>query len=362
MLWIKRNLVLVVGGAVSLGLLGYAVFFLWTQYRADKEVQDQLNAEAAEFDRFDTLPFYPSQQNIATAKAETEKVNAYLGKARGTFKPSPTPNVNMRDLKNLLDTAIFELTKKAESTGVALPARYTFSFEQQTKLMTFQAASVRPLAEQLAEVRAFCPIFFDAKINRLEAIRRYRVSTDDPTSSTDYLEQKPGTNALTKTVFVPYEVTFHSFTPELAAAIEGLMRHGFIVRALAVEPAPPPPVGLAEATPTPTPGYTPLLPTYPSSAAPSSMSPEMRARYGLGGGDPYGRDRYGRPGAGGSSSMSREMQDRYGLMHRPQAPAPTPAPAAVRPVVATGAKGLTTVLDEKLLRFTVRFDAMRQAK
>jgi hypothetical protein len=354
MLWIKRNLVLVVGGAVSLGLLGYAVFFLWTQYRADKEVQDQLNAEAAEFDRFDTLPFYPSQQNIATAKAETEKVNAYLGKARGTFKPSPTPNVNMRDLKNLLDTAIFELTKKAESTGVALPARYTFSFEQQTKLMTFQAASVRPLAEQLAEVRAFCPIFFDAKINRLEAIRRYRVSTDDPTSSTDYLEQKPGTNALTKTVFVPYEVTFHSFTPELAAAIEGLMRHGFIVRALAVEPAPPPPVGLAEATPTPTPGYTPLLPAYPSSAAPSSMNPYARNAM---------QDRYGRPGAGGKdSSMSPQMMERYGLMHRPPAPAPTPAPAAVRPVVATGAKGLTTVLDEKLLRFTVRFDAMRQAK
>ena len=355
MLWIKRNLVLVVGGAVSLGLLGYAVFFLWTQYGADKAIQDQLNGEAQEFDRFDTLPFYPSKQNIATAKAETEKVNAYLAKARGTFKPIAAPNVNMRDLKNLLDTAIFELTKKADSMGVALPARYTFSFEQQTKLMTFQAASVHPLAEQLAEVRAFCPVFFDAKINRLEAIRRYRVSTDDPTSSTDYLEQKPGTNALTKTVFVPYEVTFHSFTPELAAAIEGLMRHGFIVRALTVEPAPPPPVGLAEATPTPTPGFTPLLPAYPSSAAPSGMSPEMRARYGL---DPYGRDRYGRPGTTGGKDA---MAERYGMMHRPPAPAPTPAPAAVRPV-ATGAKGLTTVLDEKLLRFTVRFDAMRQAK
>src|SRR5262245_42408965 len=278
MLWIKRNLVLVVGGAVSLGLLGYAVFFLWTQYRADKEVQDQLNAEAAEFDRFDTLPFYPSKQNIATAKAETEKVNAYLGKARGTFKPIAAPNVNMRDLKNLLDTAIFELTKKADSTGVALPARYTFSFEQQTKLMTFQAASVRPLAEQLAEVRAFCPVFFDAKINRLEAIRRYRVSTDDPTSSSDYLDQKPVTNALTKAVFVPYEVTFESFTPELGATVEGLMRHGFIVRALSIEPAPPQPLALAEATPAGPTGFTPLLPTYQNPAAP--LSPASR----------YGRD------------------------------------------------------------------------
>src|SRR5437667_1111108 len=107
MRWLKRNMFLVVGGAVSLGLLGYAVFFVLTQSQADKTVQEQLNQEVAEFDRFDQLPYYPSKQNIATAKAETEKVNAYLAKARGAFKPIPYQNVSLRDFKKSLDEAIF---------------------------------------------------------------------------------------------------------------------------------------------------------------------------------------------------------------------------------------------------------------
>src|SRR5437667_8792927 len=290
MRWLKRNMFLVVGGAVSLGLLGYAVFFLLTQSQEDKTVQEQLNQEVAEFDRFDQLPYYPSKQNIATAKAETEKVNAYLAKARGTFKPIEYSNVSLRELKNLLDKTIFELTKQAEHTSTALPARYNFSFEQQTRLMTFQKGSERPLSEQLADIRAFCPILFQAKINRLESIRRYRVSTDDPTGSSDYLEQKPTTNTLTKAVFVPYEVTFQCFSTELAAAIEGLMRstHGFIVRALSVEPAP---AASAETSLPLTPGYMPLSPTYPyptpAGPAPSTMmDPELRRRYGLSSGNP----------------------------------------------------------------------------
>jgi hypothetical protein len=59
------------------------------------------------------------------------------------------------------------------------------------------------------------------------------------TTGPDYLSRSAHTNAETSTVSWPYEIVFHSFTPELGAVIEGLERgqYGFFIRGIQVEPA-----------------------------------------------------------------------------------------------------------------------------
>ncbi|MBK8000940.1 MAG: hypothetical protein IPK15_20080 [Verrucomicrobia bacterium] len=84
-------------------------------------------------------------------------------------------------------------------------------------------------------------VMFDAHVTPLINVRRARVSKDDEisTATSDYLSLKVQTNALTGTVNSPYEVTFGCLSSELAAVLEGLAssKHGFIVKAINVEPA-----------------------------------------------------------------------------------------------------------------------------
>ena len=48
MKWLKKNLALVVGGVVALGLLGFAIVFLLAKKQAGEEVTTQLNEQTEE--------------------------------------------------------------------------------------------------------------------------------------------------------------------------------------------------------------------------------------------------------------------------------------------------------------------------
>jgi hypothetical protein len=72
-------------------------------------------------------------------------------------------------------------------------------------------------------------------------VKRARVSWDDRDNSnlSDYLGLYISTNDTTGAVSSPYEVTFYCLSSELAAVIEGLNKspHGFLLKAMSVEPA-----------------------------------------------------------------------------------------------------------------------------
>ena len=108
--------------------------------------------------------------------------------------------------------------------------------------MNLVPASFPTLCAQLAEIKAISLILFEAKVNRLVHVKRWRVSIDDPPGSNDYHDFAEGnlTNKLTGTVGNPYEVKFHCFSPELAGVMEGLYKasYGLTVKSLVVEPAP----------------------------------------------------------------------------------------------------------------------------
>jgi hypothetical protein len=134
---------------------------------------------------------------------------------------------------------------------VALPPDFDFSFTAHVDRLTFAPGSLEPLSVQLGEVKAISEVFFGAGINALDGIQRLHVSPDDASGpQTDYLDDQLVTNDLA--VMAPYQVTFRSFTPEIARVFEGFAAssHGFIIRAITVQPA-----GAAAATAGDTGGY-----------------------------------------------------------------------------------------------------------
>jgi len=100
-------------------------------------------------------------------------------------------------------------------------------------------------------------------VNPLVSVKRARVSWDDqdPSNVSDYLGLRISTNDATGAVSSPYEVTFHCLSSELAAVIEGLNKspHGFLIKAMSVEPA----VEIPGGPGVPTGPGTPAIPNNP---------------------------------------------------------------------------------------------------
>jgi hypothetical protein len=323
MQWIKRNLFLVLGGVVALGLLGFAGFYLYTKIQQDQSVTGELDAATQKLESLAKRDPYPNPENISAAKEESVRLQGFLTEVEKHFSPAPYPKeLNNMEFRTYLDNTRARLQAEGQRAGVEIPTNYWFTFAAQKGSMTFSPSSLQPLASQLADIKALCEVLFDAKVNSLVSLKRVAVDTQDTLAgSTDYLTAKATTNNWS--VVVPYEVAFQGFSSELAAVLEGLARlpYCFMVTNIVVEPA--------------------------SSAATDEQSgmESMYSRYGF------------RPQLDPSAAMRERygggMRGRYGggrMMPTPQVP-----PPQARPV----SRGPATVLDEKPLRFTLSVQAVK---
>jgi len=337
--WIKRNLVFVIGGVVTLALMGLAGWYCFSGWNNNAQERDRITAAYEELNTLYANKPAPGDgkkvDNIKLAKEQQKEAREFLQKLAGYLEPIPAlpPGTNIagRDYSAALQETISQLQREANNSSVILPPRYKFSFEKQASLVTFAPGTLDYLAGQLGEIKAICDILNVAKINSLDSIRRERVpgSPDDVSGpATDYIDQHSVTNELA--IISPYEISMRCFTPELAAVLAGFAqsRYGLIVKAINAEPALTSTVGdLTGGVPQYVPTYAPpvVQPAYPRGGFGEEGLPAGAGRYGA---NPYG-------GAG-----------RYGIQQ------PTPAPVQYAPATAPKS-GLQTLVKEKQLKVTL---------
>ncbi len=294
--WIKRNLVFVVGGVVTLVLMGLAGWYCFSGWNNNAQQKDLITAAYGELTTLYANKPAPGDgkkvNNIALAKEQQKEAREFLQKLAVFLQPIPAlppgETVTGRAYSAALQETITQLQREATNSSVILPPRYKFSFEKQAGLVTFAPGTLEPLAIQLGEVRAICDVLNVAKINSLDAIRRERVpgSPDDLSGpASDYIDFQSTTNELA--VISPYEITFRCFTPELAAVLAGFAQspYGLIVKGINVEPAANP--LLAETSTYATPSYIPAQIPQPANRM-MEEGGALGGRYGGGG-------RYGQP-------------------------------------------------------------------
>lgn len=327
--WLKRNLFLVVGGVIALSLLGLAGFFLYTKIQLNQEVTDKLNTAVDQLKGLATRDPHPgteSLDNISAAQQEAKKLEKFLGEVRRFFPQTVSTNeMTTREFRALLDQTVDDLQKGAERAGVKLPSEdYWFTFSAQKSTMNFATNTVTPLAGQLIEIHQLCDILYKSKVIALHALRRSAVGSEE-TGYTDYLTNKPVTNAVS--IASPYEVTFEGFSSEVASVMEGLIKSPicFVVKNIYVGQAEAAQAADQEstATETPLPGYNPY----------SRYGNMMRGRYG------------------GGMRMDPSMAQRYGL--------PGATPGGTPPPAKKGKGGVSTLLEEKLLRVVLTVDVVK---
>lgn len=374
MAWLKKNLMLVVAGLVAVCLLGGSGWYLYSKYSQASQVAAALKAQEDELQRLINLRPHPGNNkidNIKAAAAQEEEVMKVLQEARRSFEIIAYPtNLTSGEFNALLLQTIDELTRQAERAGVKLPPKYAFSFANIQKQLAIDSKDIPALARQLSEIKAITETLIQARPLTLDGIKRRAVAAlDTNTTATvgvpgptvtsptgtgatdDYWDRQGTTNDVA--ILTPYEFTFHAFTPELAAFLEGLAasKYCFIPKNLVIDTA-----GtslLAGSTPAANPyaAYG-LGPATPGGGGPGGMGADMASRYGLGGAEAA---RYGlAPGMGagmgrgpvtrgGKTIMLEEHPfrvrvwiyvvspfplDENGNVIKPAAPAPAPSAPA----------------------------------
>lgn len=308
--WIKRNLIFVVSGCLALGLLGFAGFLIYQGISRNAQASDTLNDIYGKLQGLAQMQPQPGNDkidNIKKAKEQELELRLWLTNAASHFNPIPPipqDEVTSKTFATALGATCNQLQQEAKENGVGLPPQYFFSFQVQSSKLNI-SSGLAPLAEQLGEVKAISEILFAARVNNFDSIQRVKVSDDDVSGGvqSDYTDLRPSTNGLA--VITPYVVTFKGFTPELARVLAGFASatNTFIVKNVSAQPA-----GV--------------------SASPDNA------------------------GAG------LPPTDRYRMGGRFERPNELPN-VEPNPQLVSGKGGLTTVLKEQLLRFTLEVDIVK---
>jgi hypothetical protein len=226
MRWIKRNLFLLIGIVVAIGLMAGAVVYLISKIKADQKASKDLKTKQADLITLKQYAPYPEQANLDLAQGEALRLAQYVTNVQAHFTYPDVSKMTSQEFSSLLLNSIAELQKGAEQAGVQLPSlRYGFSYEPLVQQVNFDAASIEPLSRQLMETKLICGALYESRIHKLESFKRVRVSVLDPAQGPQYLDKAINPAAYNGIATVtPYELVFIGFATELAAVVEKLQR------------------------------------------------------------------------------------------------------------------------------------------
>jgi|GEM_PF-2346288 len=272
MLWLKRNLFLAVGVLVAVGLMVLAVLYLLHQIEREKSYDEALAQLSAELQRLVEISPSPSQANIDIAKQDTQRLRNFMVEVNKLLVAAPYTKMDDQQFRSFLENSVSGLNREATNAAVTIPTKYQFTFGAQLTKLKYAPNSIEPLYRQMIEIKALCTYAFQSKIHSLEGLKRAPVSTDDTASAGDYLDRRMSTNEFG--VVVPYEITFRSFSAELASMINALSRSPefVLIKNIQVQTAD---VGGALAMNTPAPSAAPPAP--PPAGATSGSKPRPGA-------------------------------------------------------------------------------------
>ncbi|MEQ2007409.1 MAG: hypothetical protein ABMA26_11480 [Limisphaerales bacterium] len=286
MLWIKRNLLLVIGIVVSLALLGGAGYYLYNNSQENFDRDDELDKLKVELEQLKGGVF-PSQPNIAFVKSNTAAIQGFMVQGERVFTTDtirvPGETQIKVGLANLVDT----LRRDATNAGVEVPPKYEFTYGEVKVMPRLPSYAIEPLTNQLKEVRSICTILFNAKVPALESLQRGPAFAGEPPSADILTDRVTQTNTLSTNISVvitPYRLVFRGFSSHLTEVMNSLTsaKEFYAVRQVDVEP-----YGGAMETPglrdptgmTTMPGFGPMgAPGLPGTTLPFSPNGDQAPR------------------------------------------------------------------------------------
>lgn len=320
MLWLKRNLMLVIGIVVALALLGGAVAYLLYNFDENAARDEDLDKLKLKLDQLKSGVF-PSDANIQSVRTNVAQVMAFIGTGEELLAHEAPKVITASQFSIALPRVLDDLRRDATNASVDLPPKYDFTFGEVKAMTRIPPYALEPLSARLAEVRTICGVLFKARVRAVENLYRAAAFVGEPPGAdllTDRVEQTNSVSTNVSVIVTPYRVVFRGFSGDLSAVLNGFSatKDFFVVRQVTVEPA-----GGLDAGPAGTGAAMMGQPPAFGVPPPAAMPP---------------------PGVPGVA------------VPRPVAPK-----TGVAPVVAQPKSSLIKVLDEKPLRITLVLDVIK---
>jgi hypothetical protein len=222
MVWIKRNLFVVIGGVVAVALLAVAAVFAQGAQQKQSDAAQSLQSYTSSVNALLNARPFPNDGTIEKFEEETGVIRQFSRDAERLFEYVPAARMDGQQFKIHLLKALVQLQADATNSNVEIPDQYQFTFGHLVPMPNLLPYSIEPLQESLADIQHLCKILYESKVHALENIKRFPAYPREPGRTGLSFDYWPRTNVTSsEAVFksTPYEFRFRGFTSELTEVL-----------------------------------------------------------------------------------------------------------------------------------------------
>lgn len=222
MVWIKRNLFVVIGGVVAVALLAVAVVFAQAAKQKQSDATQSLQSYTNSVNALLNARPFPNDEAIEKFEEESKVIQQFSRDAEQLFEYKPLERMGGQQFKIHLLKALVQLQADATNSNVTIPDQYQFTFAHLVPMPNLVPYSIEPLQESLADIQNLCKILYESKVHALEDIQRFPAYPREPGRIGLSFDYWPRTNVTSsEAVFksTPYAFRFRGFTSELTEVL-----------------------------------------------------------------------------------------------------------------------------------------------
>ena len=178
--WIRKNTFLAVFfGVTAVCLIALAVF-VYFQYDNYSAITEELNTQAAELSRLQTLAPFPAAENLAKVRELNEGLKQGVTKLEAQLvKMAPQVDpVAPEQFQDKLRASVLATNDLAQKNGVKLPEKFYLGFDSYETLPPKKEATLA-LGKQLAGVEELFKILLANGVNRVNSVKRTILPEED---------------------------------------------------------------------------------------------------------------------------------------------------------------------------------------
>ncbi len=171
---LKKNMTLIVGGAITLVLLIILLVLLLKFNSSYQQVNRQLQSAQQRLTILNGRDPFPSEENVSVVQANLAVLQDFFRTLMASLQQSQTAPKKMEtaEFNLLLDRTNRRLYQRAAAMKVALPPRFAFSFDRYAAGTLPDSADVQRLVTQLESVDLLCGLLYASKVSEIMAIER----------------------------------------------------------------------------------------------------------------------------------------------------------------------------------------------
>lgn len=239
--WIRQNTFLAGYIAVSLvGAIGLGVL-VYLQYDKYSTVAEQLASQSKKLRGLQTLPLFPSEENLKKIKAQRQQLDQGVEQLRNQLAKMTLPAEPMapQQFQDKLRSTVLALVEAARQHNVKLPEKFYLGFD------TYQTLPPKPdatlaLATQLAGMEVAYKIMIDKKVIQIEAPKRPILNQEESAKPLGGAAQPAKVSPAGKADLIekiPFEIAFKAEQSQVRSVLNALAKSEgpfFILRSVQI--------------------------------------------------------------------------------------------------------------------------------